>query len=71
MEEILKTIRENLRYYRKEAGLTQERLAAMLGGQKSLVSNYENGHSLPDVLTLCKLADIFAVGVDDILGRNR
>ena len=63
-------IAENIRYYRKQMGLTQEQLAAMLHGKKSLVSNYENGYSTPDIYTLCKLADIFDVTLDDLVGRE-
>lgn len=38
---------------RKAKGLTQEKLAEMLDCQKSSVSNWENGYSIP------KLADAF------------
>lgn len=48
-------------------GLTQEELAAKLCGKKSLISNYENGYSTPDVYTLCKLAFIFEVTLDDLV----
>jgi len=31
--------------------------------------DYENGHSLPDILTISKLADIFEISVDELIGR--
>ena len=61
---------ENIKFYRKAMGLTQEKLANLLNGRKSLVSNYENGYSMPDILTLIKLADIFQVSLDELVGRK-
>ena len=60
-------IAENLKFYRKQAGLTQEALANMLSGKKSLISNYENGYSTPDIYTLCRLAEIFDVTLDELV----
>ena len=42
-------IGENIKALRKLHGKTQSELAQMLGGGKSLVSNYENGYSTPDI----------------------
>ncbi len=50
--------------------LTQEGLANLLNGKKSLVSNYENGYSTPDINTLVKLADIFDITLDELVGRD-
>lgn len=63
-------IAENIKFNRKALGLTQEKLANLLNGKKSLVSNYENGHSTPDIYTLIKLADIFQITLDELVGRN-
>ena len=60
-------IAENIKFYRKELGLTQEKLANMLSGKKSLVSNYETGYSTPDIYTLCRLAEIFQVSLDELV----
>ena len=60
-------IAENIKFFRKQMGLTQEELAQMLCGKKSLISNYENGYSTPDVYTLCKLAEIFDVTLDELV----
>ena len=62
---------KNIRFYRKSLNLTQEQLANMLHGKKSLVSNYENGYSTPDIETLIHLADIFDITLDELVGRNR
>ena len=60
-------IAENIKFFRKQMGLTQEDLAKKLCGKKSLISNYENGYSTPDIFTLCKLADIFDVTLDELV----
>ena len=60
-------IAENIRFYRKQLGLTQGQLAEFLHGKKSLVSNYKNGYSTPDVYTLCRLAQIFEITLDELV----
>ena len=70
MEEKNLEISCNIRFYRKTMGLTQEGLANLLGGKKSLVSNYENGYSTPDIFVLIRLADIFDITLDELVGRT-
>lgn len=60
----------NIRFFRKANILTQEELSKQLGGSKNLVSNYENGISTPDIYTLVKLADIFDITLDELVGRE-
>ncbi len=64
-------IAENIKFYRKQLGLTQGQLAEKLNGKASLVSNYENGYSVPDIFTLTKLADIFDITLDELVGRKK
>ena len=61
---------KNIKYFRKCLNLTQQELAQKLNGNKSLVSNYENNYSTPDIETLIKLADIFDVTLDELVGRK-
>ena len=63
-------IADNIRFFRKANNLTQEELSKHLGGSKNLVSNYENGISTPDIYTLVKLADIFDITLDELVGRE-
>lgn len=63
-------IADNIRFFRKTNNLTQEELSKQLGGSKNLVSNYENGISTPDIFTLVKLADIFDITLDELVGRE-
>lgn len=63
-------IAENVRFFRKQAGLTQEELAARFGSRKTLISNYEIGRNTPDIETLWELADIFDITIDELVGRE-
>ncbi len=60
-------IAQNIKYFRKQQRLTQGQLAEFLCGKKSLISNYENGYSTPDIYTLCKLAKIFDITLDELV----
>ena len=62
-------IQKNIKEYRLLHKMTQGELAEKLGGKKSLVSNYENGYSVPDIFTLIALADIFDISVDELIKR--
>lgn len=63
-------IAESIRFFRKQAGLTQEELAARFGSRKTLISNYEIGRNTPDIETLWELADIFDITIDELVGRE-
>lgn len=63
-------IAENIRFFRKQTGLTQEELAARFGSRKTLISNYEIGRNTPDIETLWELADIFDITIDELVGRE-
>ena len=64
-------ISKNIRFYRKQLHLTQGQLAEKLNATASLISNYENGYSTPDIHTLCKLAEIFNISLDELVEYNK
>jgi len=55
---------------RKDEGKTQKEVADDLGLTYQAVSRWENGDSIPDIETLCLIADMYHVSVDEILQRN-
>lgn len=55
---------------RKRMGLTQDQLAERLGVTAQAVSKWENDQSCPDITMLPKLAEIFGVTTDELLGRE-
>lgn len=58
------------RTLRIKAGYTQDSLAETLGISRSAVSMYENGNREPDIETLERIADLFHVDMDYLLGRS-
>lgn len=70
-EEKLKSrIGTNIASYRKRAGLTQAGLAEKLNYSDKAVSKWERGESVPDVLTLVQLAQLFEVTVNELLSDS-
>lgn len=65
------TIGDNIRRFRKEAKLTQEKLAKRLCMTRQTLSNYETGKRIPDVYTLAGMADIFETSLDILAGRDK
>ena len=57
--------------YRKELGMTQEKLANQLGVTNQAVSKWELDQSCPDVQLLPQLADLFGVTLDALFGREQ
>ena len=55
---------------RTEQGLSQYKLAEMLGFSRGQIANYEQGSREPDHATLQQFADFFRVSVDYLLGRT-
>lgn len=53
---------------RKRLGMTQDRLAEQLGVTAQAVSKWENDQSCPDITMLPKLAEIFGISIDTLLG---
>ena len=55
---------------RKNRKITQELIASEMGVSIAAVSKWENNNSLPDIITLCSLADFFDVSLDELVGRS-
>jgi transcriptional regulator with XRE-family HTH domain len=57
--------------YRKENNMTQMELADMIGISYQAVSSWERGNSMPDIEKIPKLADLFHVSIDELIGESR
>ena len=60
----------NLKLYRKKAGKTQQQISAYLGLSLNGYGHYESAHRKIPVEYLTKLADLYGVTTDDLLGRS-
>lgn len=59
------------RELRKASGMTQDELAVKVGvKRKQAVSNWENGNSMPSLGCAKRLAQIFGVSLDYLVGYN-
>lgn len=58
---------KNLVYFRKLNGYTQMDIAEKLGYSNKNISKWENGEITPDIYILSRLAEIYNVGVDELL----
>ena len=61
---------ENIARLRKEKGLTQAELGNILGISNQAVSKWENGATLPDIMLLPALADVFGCHIDELFMRE-
>lgn len=70
-ENLKQQIGNNIAANRKNCGLTQAELAEKLNYSDKAVSKWERGESIPDVITMVQLAELFGVSVDDLLGDQQ
>ena len=52
---------------RNEASYTQERAAEALGVSRQTISNWENGRSYPDIVSVIKMSDLYSVSLEHLL----
>ena len=57
----------HLRQLRLERNLTQEEVASQLSLNRTAYTHYESGVSLPDILTLFRLCDIYAMKPEEMI----
>ena len=65
------TIGKRIMRHRKQLQLTQDQLAEKLGVTAQAVSKWENDQSCPDITMLPKLAEIFGISTDELLGHKQ
>ncbi len=51
-------IKKKLKDARANAGLTQEQVAEKIMVSRQTISNWENGKSLPDIISIINLSDL-------------
>ena len=70
MDEIKQIIAKNIANLRTGSKMTQLELAEKLNYSDKAVSKWERGESVPDVITLKTIADMFGVTVDYLLSEH-
>ena len=60
----------NLSTLRRNADMTQSELADKLNLTRQAISRYEKGDSFPDISILVKIAEIFNLSIDELIGAG-
>ena len=63
-------LNENIRRLRMQYGVNQVEFAKKMNVTKLCGSNWENANVLPSIEMLVKMAEIFSVSTDYLLGRT-
>ena len=63
-------INTNLKFLRRQKGLTQEELAEKLGITRSSLGAYEEGRAEPKIGLMRTMAQFFSMGVDELIGTD-
>ena len=65
-----KMIGQNIKRYRIRQGMSQWQMAELLWIDRSSLSAYETGKRIPDIFMLWRIADIFGISLDILVGRT-
>lgn len=69
-EKLKLQIGNNIAAFRKQCAMTQAELAEKLNYSDKAVSKWERGESVPDVMTLAQIAELFGVGMDALVDNT-
>ncbi len=64
------TFIQNLKYYRKQAGLTQEKLAELLGMSTSYIGDMEARERFPSAETIDKIAEVLDLRPSELFNER-
>lgn len=62
---------EKLKSIRKQAGMSQEKLAEKLGVSRQAVTKWETDAGIPDIGNLRAISDLFHISIDELLGKDK
>ena len=64
-------IEMKLKDARIQAGLTQEQVAEIIMVSRQTISNWENGKSLPDIVSIMNLSNLYQICIDELLKGDK
>lgn len=65
------TFAENLKALRRQAGMSQEKLAEKLGVSRQAVTKWETNTGIPDIENLMAVSALFDISIDELLGNEK
>ena len=60
-------ISEKLKEARQKSGMTQDQVAEKIMVSRVTVSHWENGKSLPDIVSLISLSNLYCISLDELV----
>ncbi len=60
-------IGDNIKFYRKKNQLTQDDIAEACNVTRQAVSKWENGKSLPDIVSIIRMSELYDLSLDELL----
>lgn len=60
-------IERKLKDARLNSGFTQEQVAENIMVSRQTISNWENGKSLPDIVSVMNMSDLYQISLDELL----
>ncbi|MDE6846507.1 MAG: helix-turn-helix domain-containing protein [Lachnospiraceae bacterium] len=64
------TFAEKLKTLRKQAGISQEKLAEKLGVSRQAVTKWETDMGIPDIDNIMAVSKLFDISIDELLGNE-
>ena len=62
---------KNLKCLRLEKSLSQMQVAKLIGVSQQCISEWENSKIEPTLTSLWRLADVFDISIDELIGRSK
>lgn len=62
---------DQIKHYRKQAGLSQEKMAEKIGVSRQAITKWENGTGTPDISNLMAIANLFQLSIDELLSNEK
>lgn len=60
---------KNLKSFRLERNLSQQKLARLIDVSQQCISEWENANIEPTMSSLWKLSDVFEISIDELVGK--
>lgn len=65
------TFAEKLKSIRKQAGMSQEKLAEKLGVSRQAVTKWETDAGIPDIINIMAISALFDISIDELLSNDK
>ena len=65
------TFAEKLKSIRKQAGMSQEKLAEKIGVSRQAITKWETDIGIPDVENIMAISALFNISIDELLSNEK